>query len=136
MKKKKKHIIKGPLYVISYVLAQRFVVILLLLAQIILIFYMFAALQQYSGKMAIIFQALASLTAVYILNKQSKAEFKIGWLVPLVAFPVFTVAIYFYLNNQYAARYTRKLYAQKTADTSFWRNSKPAMSRHTAMPAI
>lgn len=128
-KQKKKRPFKGVLYIAGYVLTQRFVVILLLLAQIFLICYMFAALKQNSGKMAIIFQAMASVTAVYVLNTRSKAEFKIGWLVPLVAFPVFTVAIYFYLNNQYAARYTRKLYAQKTADTSeFLRQNKRVLA--------
>ncbi len=128
-KKKERRPFKGLFYVVGYILTQRFVVILLLLAQIILIFYMFAALRQYAGKLAIIFQALAAVTAVYILNKRSKAEFKIGWLVPLVAFPLFTVAIYFYLNNQYAARHTRKLYAQKTADTSgFLRQDKRVLA--------
>ncbi|MBR1724442.1 MAG: PLDc_N domain-containing protein, partial [Ruminococcus sp.] len=128
-KNKRPRAFKGLMYVVTFILTQRTVVILLLLAQIFLICYMFAALQQYSGKMALIFQALASVTAVYILNKRSKAEFKLGWLVPLVAFPVFTVAIYFYLNNQYAARQTRKAYAQKTADTSgFLRQNKRVLA--------
>ena len=100
-----------------YIGSQRTIVILLLAAQIVLICYMFFGIERYSAKMQILFQMLASATAVYIINKKTKSEFKIGWLVPLVAFPVFTVAIYFFLNNQYSMRVIRNAYAEKCEDT-------------------
>ena len=131
-KKKKKFTrprpFRGAIYLVRFILAQRTVVILLLLTQIVLICYTVAALRQYSAVLAVVLNSLASVTALYIINSKSKAEFKIGWLVPLVAFPVFTVAIYFYLNNQYAARQTRKAYAEKTAGTSgFLRQDKKVL---------
>lgn len=114
---KKKGLIKKLKYLLLYIGSQRTVVILLLVAQFVLIGFMFFGLERYSAKMQIIFQACASITAFYIINKRSKSEFKIGWLVPLVAFPVFTVAIYFILSNQYGTRVMRKAYAQKCEDT-------------------
>lgn len=117
-KKKKLNPFYGLKLVLSFILSQRTVVILLLVAQIFLLLIMVTSLENYSGRMAIIFQSLAAVAAIYILNSRTKAEFKIGWLVPMVMFPVFTVALYFYLNNQYAARYTRATYAAKAESTS------------------
>lgn len=115
--KKKRKIIRNLKHILMYIATQRTVVILLLAAQFVLICFMFFGLEQYSAKMQIIFQALATVTAVYIINRKYKSEFRIGWLLPLVAFPVFTVAIYFILSNQFGTRVVRKLYAKKCEET-------------------
>lgn len=115
--KKRPKISKRIKQTLVFICTQRTIVILLLAAQIALIGFMFFGLERYSAKMQIIFQALAAITAVYIINKNTKSEFKIGWLVPLVAFPVFTVAIYFFLNNQFSMRVIRNMYAKKCSDT-------------------
>lgn len=102
---------------VIYVATQRTIVILALLGQIVLICYLFVALQRYSTKMVLIFQGVAAVTAVYVLNTKTKAEFKLGWMVPMVFFPIFTVAIYFYLSNQYGARVVRNRFAKKCEET-------------------
>ncbi len=100
-----------------YVATQRTIVILALIAQIMLIAYLFIALQRYSTKMVLIFQLVAAVTAIYVLNTRTKAEFKLGWMVPMVIFPIFTVGIYFYLSNQYGARVVRNRFALKCGET-------------------
>lgn len=115
--KKKNKIFRVFKQIFVYIATQRTVVIIVLVAQIALICYMFLALQRYSAKMVIIFQAAASITAVYVLNTNTKAEFKLGWLVPMVAFPIFTIAIYFFLSNQYGARVVRQNFAKKFDET-------------------
>lgn len=113
----KRKFLKKLKYTVVYIATQRFVVILALIAQILMIGFFFVGLSKYSTRMVIIFQAIAAVTAVYILNTRDKTEIKIGWLVPMVAFPIFTVAIYFYLSNQYLARLVRKRYADKCTET-------------------
>ena len=115
--KTKAKAIRGLKQAVIYVATQRTVVILALLAQIALICSLFFALQRYSTTMVLIFQGVAAVTAVYVLNTKTKAEFKLGWMVPMVAFPIFTVAIYFYLSNQYGARVVRNRFAEKCAET-------------------
>ena len=116
-KQHKEKFLKKLKYALIYVATQRLVVILALLLQILLLGFFFVGLSQYSTRMVIIFQGIAAVTAIYILNTRQKAEFKIGWLVPMVAFPIFTVAIYFYLSNQYYARVVRRRYANKCEET-------------------
>jgi cardiolipin synthase len=119
-KKKRSRLARQVKHLIVYVATQRTIVILLLLAQFTLIAFMFFGLERYSAKMQIVFQAMAAITAVYIINKNTKSEFKIGWLVPLVAFPIFTLAVHFILNNQYGTRVVRRLYAEKCEDTKIY----------------
>ena len=115
--KKKAKIFRCMKQAIVYVATQRTVVILALIAQILLIGYLFIALQRYSTKMVLIFQGIAAVTAVYVLNTKTKAEFKLGWMVPMVIFPIFTVGIYFYLSNQYGARVVRSRFSKKCEET-------------------
>ena len=116
-KNTKGKIIRSLKTAVVYIATQRTVVILALIAQILMLGFFFVGLSQYSTRAVIIFQMLAAVTAVYILNTHSKAEMKIGWLVPMVAFPIFTVGIYFYLSNQHSARMVRKRYADKCLET-------------------
>ncbi|SDA31790.1 cardiolipin synthase [Ruminococcus sp. YE71] len=114
---KKGKIIRTLKTVVVYVATQRTVVIIALFVQLLILGFLFVGLSKYSTRAVLIFQLLAAITAVYILNTHSKAEMKLGWLVPMVAFPIFMVAIYFYLSNQHSARMVRKLYADKCAAT-------------------
>lgn len=116
-KKKKGKIIRALKTAVVYVATQRTVVILALIVQILLLGFFFVGLSQYSTRAVIIFQMLAAITAVYILNTHSKAEIKLGWLVPMVIFPMFMIGIYFYLSNQHSARIVRKRYADKCLET-------------------
>ncbi len=128
--KNKRSLARRLKHAVIYVATQRTVVILALVAQIVLICYMFLALQRYSTKMVIIFQVIAGITAVHVLNTSKKAEFKLGWLVPMVIFPIFTVAIYFYLSNQYGARVVRNRFAKKAAETQqFLKQDKEVISK-------
>lgn len=108
---------KSLLYILMYLSTQRSVVILLLLLQVLLIFYMIFGLEQHSLEIQYLFQLLAAATAVFILNRKMKTEFKIGWLIPLAIFPIFTVAIYFILSNQYGTKVMRKIHAEKCEST-------------------
>ncbi len=117
-KSKGKHsLIKLLRTAMAYIITQRTVVILLLIAQFVLIFFMVASLERYSTRLQLVFQLLATITAVYIINKQSKNEFKMSWMILLIAFPLFGVVIYFYLSNQYATRFIKKTYAKKVEET-------------------
>lgn len=117
-KNKKKHSLRRKLkHLLIYIATQRTVVILMLVAQLMVLGYILFGIERHSALVQFAFQIVAAATAVYIINRDTESEFKIGWLVPLVAFPLFTVAIYFILSNQYGTRMIRKMHAKKCEST-------------------
>lgn len=115
--KGKKKFIRSLKHVLMNLSTQRMPTILMLAAQLVLLFYMTFKLEKYSAAMQALFQLLAAVTAVYIINRKYKSEFRIGWLVPMAVFPVFTVAAYFMLTNQFGTRAVRKLSMEKCLST-------------------
>lgn len=115
--RKKHRIVKKLKNLLVYVATQRTIVILLLAAQIFLICFMVFRLESFYAPMQIIFSVAAAALAVYIINTKGRYEYKIAWLVPLILFPIFTVAIYFVLSNQFGTRMLQKMYARKCEET-------------------
>lgn len=97
--------------------SQRTTIILLLLVQVIFLLYAFFQLGEHSRTFYYTFTILGLALAVYILNKPQNPAYKLAWIIPLLAIPMFATIAYFILTNQYSTRRVRNAYIKKCAGT-------------------
>ena len=121
---------KKPKKLLNIVFSQKTTIILLLLLQFMLIFSTFTHLTEHYTYLHILFTTIAVGLAVYILNTQQNPAYKMAWLIPLLALPVFSTVLYLLLANQPYKRKVRNLYAKKCASTrAFLKTDKKLMER-------
>lgn len=89
----------------------------MLLIQFALILLTFTTLSWMSPYVRIIFSLLAILLAFVVINNDQNPAYKLAWIVPLIAVPVFTSVLYLILNNQYSSRRLKNKYAKKCEET-------------------
>ncbi len=104
---------KKPKKLINIIFSQRTTIILLLLLQFLFIFVTFQSLYNQYPYLHIAFSTIAAVLAVYILNTNENPAYKLAWIIPLIALPVFTSVLYVILKNQFQTRPVRKLYAKR-----------------------
>ncbi|MGN0593787.1 MAG: cardiolipin synthase [Hominimerdicola sp.] len=104
---------KKPKKLLNIMFSQKTTIILLLLAQILLIFFIFAELSVASAYIQVGFSVVAIILAFYILNSNENPAYKLAWIVPLLAVPVFTVGLYMILKNQRSVKRVREMYQHK-----------------------
>ena len=97
--------------------SQRTTIILLLLVQVIFLLYAFFQLGEHSRTFYYTFTILGLALAVYILNKPQNPAYKLAWIIPLLAIPMFATIAYFILTNQYSTRRVRNASIKKCAGT-------------------
>ncbi len=78
---------------------------------------MLIKLTNYSIHFQYLFSAIGLALAIYILNKNENPAYKLAWIIPLLAIPLFATFAYFLLNNQYSTRALRNAYIKKCANT-------------------
>lgn len=80
------------------------IVVLLILMQVAMLFCAYAFLANkiiyYQG----VITAISFVTLVCIINNDENAGFKIAWIIPVLAFPVFGALFYLYCRNQYSIK--------------------------------
>ncbi len=108
---------KKPKSLINVIFSQKATIILLLAVQFAIIFITFAQLSEHYTYLYVLFSTIAVALAVYILNTNKNPAYKLAWIVPLLAFPVFTTVIYIMLANQPGTRKVKNIYAKKCANT-------------------
>ena len=108
---------KKPKKLLNIIFSQKTTIILLLLLQFLLIFTTFTNLSEHYTYIHILFTTIAVGLAVYILNTNQNPAYKMAWIIPLLALPVFTTVLYILLANQPYKRKVRNLYAKKCANT-------------------
>ena len=101
----------------KFLFSQRTTIILLLIAQIMFIVFTVLRLSEYANYITQVSRVISIALAVYILNKPENPAYKLAWIIPLMAFPLFATLAYFILSNQYSARAARSAYAKKCAST-------------------
>ncbi|MBQ6633725.1 MAG: cardiolipin synthase [Ruminococcus sp.] len=110
---KDKIVKKKPKKLINIIFSQRTTIILALLIQFIFIFVTFQTLYNEYPYLHVAFATIAVVLAVYILNTNENPAYKLAWIIPLIALPVFTTVLYLILKNQYSTRKVRKTYAKR-----------------------
>ena len=118
---------KKPKKLLNIIFSLKTTIILLLAIQIIFIFFIFAELSYAFAYIQIVFSAIAIILAVYILNSRENPAYKLAWIVPLLAVPVFTVVLYLILKNQYSTKKVRNLYMKKCEQTKAFLRPDPVL---------
>lgn len=99
------------------IFSQKTTIILLLIAQIGLLIFTFFKLSEEYTYLNIISTIIALAITVYILNKKENPAYKIAWILPLLAVPLFGTVAYFIFVNQHGTRKMRHAYHKKCINT-------------------
>ena len=118
---------KKPKKLIRIAFSKRTTIILLLLLQFALILLTFTTLNNMSVYVRIIFSWLAIFLGFVIINTNENPAYKLAWIVPLIAVPVFTSVLYLILNNQYSSRKLKAKYAKKLKETQKYLHTERAL---------
>ena len=108
---------KKPKKLIRIAFSKKTTIIFLLLIQFIFILLTFTTLSEMSAYIRIAFSWLAIFLGFVIINTNENPAYKLAWIVPLIAVPVFTSVLYLILNNQYSSRRLKTKYAKKCEET-------------------
>ena len=92
-------------------------VMLFLLIQIGVLFGVIRWLRDYSFYVYAALMLLGGVTCVYIINKRENPSFKLGWIIPILVFPVFGTLLYLLIEADLGSRLYAKRANQLTADT-------------------
>ena len=107
--------------------SQKTTIIALLLLQIIFIMSMIFGAMEYSQWVYYLLTALGLVLAVYICNQDINPGYKLSWVVPLLAIPMFATVAYFILSNQYGTKRARKAHMQKCEATRPYLKQDPSV---------
>ncbi len=97
--------------------SQKTTIIFLLLLQIIFIMSMIVGALEYTQWISYLLSALGLVLAIYICNQDVNPAYKLSWVIPLLAIPLFSTVAYFILSNQYSTKAARKAHMQKCENT-------------------
>ena len=89
-------------------LSQKTTIIFLLLLQILFLMAMVLGVLAYTQWIYYLLTALGLILAIYICNQDENPAYKLSWVIPLLAIPLFATVAYFILSNQYSTKRARK----------------------------
>ena len=98
--------------------SQKTTIILLLLLQIFFIMSMILGALEYTQMISYLLTALGLILAVYICNQDVNPGYKLSWVIPLLAIPLFSTVAYFILSNQYSTKTARKAHIRTCEKTA------------------
>ena len=99
------------------IFSQKSTIILLLAAQIFILIYTFSKLSEQYTYINLVFTVIALALTVFILNKRENPAYKLAWIIPLLAAPLFATVAYFIFVNQYGTKKMSHAYRQKCVNT-------------------
>ena len=99
-----------------FVFRQPLFVALLLLVQIVFIFFLISRTEKTFRYVNYALEAFSVIVCIYILNKKEKAAFKLTWIFLILLFPIFGGPVYVFFHIQSSPR---KLKRQTTAMAFF-----------------
>ena len=99
------------------IFSQKTTIILLLIAQVAFIVYTFFQLSEQYTYLNMVFTVIALALTIYILNKSDNPAYKLAWIIPLLAMPLFATVAYFMLVNQYGTKKVREAHYKKCINT-------------------
>lgn len=95
-------------------------VVLFLLLQIGILFSAFRWLQDYMHIVYILSVLLSAVAIIYIFNEPINSSFKMAWVVPVLAIPVFGVLLYVFVQVQFQTKILAKRLRTCIAKTGPW----------------
>jgi len=81
------------------VFGRTMITILIVLLQIFLLFWLFAKMGIYSKFGLVVLQVLSVFAIIYIVNGKDNPAFKLAWIIPISAFPVFGTLLYIFVKT-------------------------------------
>lgn len=91
---------KGMKSVKTIIYGRTLIVVFAFLVQFAFILISFLWLREYSLAIYALFALLSLIVVLHLFNDRGNPEFKLVWMVPIVAFPVFGALFYIYVNIQ------------------------------------
>ena len=108
-----------------------FVVVSLLL-QVAVLFAGFRFLSRYMIYIYGGFTLLSALVIIYILNKDENPSFKLAWIVPITAIPVFGTLLYLFLEMQVTGKLIDKRVKKSIEDSKPYLEQDPRVMERLA----
>ncbi|MBQ7186589.1 MAG: cardiolipin synthase [Ruminococcus sp.] len=105
--------------------SQKTTIIILLLLQIFFIMSMILGALDYSQFTYYLLSALGLALAAYICNQDVNPGYKLAWVIPLLAIPLFSTVAYFILSNQYSTKAVRKKHIENCKKTAPYLRQDP-----------
>ncbi|MBQ9375391.1 MAG: cardiolipin synthase [Ruminococcus sp.] len=102
---------------VRFIFSQKATIILLLLAQFAFIIFTFFNLSAQFAYLNIVFTIIGLALTIYILNQHTNPAYKLVWIIPLLAMPLFATVAYFILVNQYGTKKLRQAHLKKRIET-------------------
>ena len=85
-----------------------FVFGLMILVQVVYMLLMLNKFSHYSHVWSVICMILSILVVLFIVNKEDNPAYKIGWIIPILLFPIFGGLLYLFLGNKKPTRNMRR----------------------------
>lgn len=102
MKKKPKNV------VFKIVFSRTMITIVLILAQIFLLFGIFVKLGEYSTYAVVVLYIASVVCLIYLINKDETVEFKLAWAIPICALPVFGAVLFWFVDQNFGSRESKR----------------------------
>lgn len=110
---------KKVLNILKFIFSRKALVVLMLLFQVVAIVALVIILQEHFAPVYAIMIILEVVTIYFIMNNDHyNPEYKLAWVIPILAIPIFAVTAYIFLNIQVDRRLFKKIMQkkQKTAE--------------------
>jgi cardiolipin synthase len=88
-----------------------------LIAQVAILFWVFRFLSRYIVYFYGGFTLLSALVIIYILNKEENPSFKLSWMIPIAAVPVFGIMFYLFAELQIIGKLINKKHQANMEET-------------------
>lgn len=89
----------GLRFLWKVVFGRTMVIVLILLVQLYFLFAVFAKMGGYSKIGLTLLQILSVFTVIYIVNSKENPAFKMAWMIPVCAFPVFGTLLFLFIQT-------------------------------------
>jgi cardiolipin synthase len=96
-----------------------------LIAQVAILFGIFRFLSRYMVYFYGGFTLLSALVIIYILNKEENPSFKLSWMIPIAAFPVFGILFYLFAELQIIGKLMDKKHQANMEETETYLKQNP-----------
>ena len=100
-------------------------VVIFLLIQIGFLMGCFLFLTEYIPYVYVVSTVVTVIVIIYILNKKEETSYKLAWIVPILAFPIFGTLFYIYMELQVEVRLIARRLRQLLDETDVYLKQDP-----------
>ncbi|NLL78810.1 MAG: cardiolipin synthase [Clostridiales bacterium] len=106
------------------------IIVLLLLLQLGILFAGFEWLGQYMSYVLGSFTTLSVILVIYVINKEDDPAYKLVWMIPLCAFPVFGALLYLFVELDVGGRALKKRLRKNMVESAAYLKTGAATEKH------